>query len=563
MNMIRIACAVSMALLLSVAFPASAASQAGKVVYAFGQVEAVSSRGATRALSRGDLFGPGDTVTTRRGRAQLRFTDGGFAALQPNTEYRIEDYHYAGKADGEERSFLNLVRGSVRLVTGIIGRSNKQNFRLRTAVATIGIRGTSGRVTSCLSNCGALGPGTKLGGYGGVWDLDSGSYKGPVQPGQATFCNGTDCFDLPGFGQRAQVEADVDELDESLDENDDSVTDGDAEQRFQDSVQSDADGTQCSVSGQCDTDLLVTLNQIAVHLRRKHKLRQDYFDREFGDTEAFDNATIVFNNGVPVAGITVFSTNDDLNFDEGPIGFVTTDAAALRQALIDFPDAEISALGLNILDAIPLSQLQDLASMPATVGEGDFGLTSDGLLLHGRWQDGYILDGKGIDLRTIRPGHKLVESGLRLLSGSQSEHFIIGADPGVLPSSGQATYGFTGGTFSTAVDGSSIGLGVTAGSLSVDFLSLTGSLQMNVSHGAKMFDVFASLQIQNARFFFETMGDAFDGSNSYDVAIDGAFAVPGSKAPQAALLAYAIEAPVHIVGTAGFGLTQLALSNMK
>ena len=145
---------------------------------------------------------------------------------------------------------------------------------------------------------------------------------------------------------------------------------------------------------------------------------------------------------------------------------------------------------------------------------------------------------------------------LRLLSGSQSEHFIIGADPGVLPSSGQATYGFTGGTFSTAGDGSSIGLGVTAGSLSVDFLSLTGSLQMNVSHGAKMFDVFASLQIQNARFFFETMGDAFDGSNSYDVAIDGAFAVPGSKAPQAALLAYAIEAPVHIVGTAGFGLTQ-------
>ena len=529
MNTIRIACAVSMALLLIVALPATAASQAGKVVYAFGQVEAVSSGGATRALSRGDVFGPGDTVTTRRGRAQLRFTDGGFAALQPNTEYRIEDYHYAGKPDGKERSFLNLVRGSVRLVTGIIGRSNRQNFRLRTAVATIGIRGTSGRVTSCLSNCGALGPGTTLGGYGGVWDLDSGGYKGPVEPGQATFCNGTDCFDLPGFGQRGQVEADPDELDETLDEGDESVADGDAEQHFQDGVQSDADGTQCSVSGQCGTDLLVTLNQIGASATDGEGI--------FGDTEAFDNVAFVFNNGVPVAGISVFSTNDDLDPDEGPIGFVTTDAAALRQALLDFPDAEISALGLNILDAIPLSQLQDLASMPATVGEGDFGLTSDGLLLHGRWQDGYILDGD------VSADFTEVFTELRLLSGFESEHFIFGADPGIVSSSSTATYTFTGGTFSTAVDGSSIGLGVTSGSLTANFLSLTGSLAMNVQHGAMLFDVSATLQFENGRFFHETSASAMFNGGSYDVTLDGAFAVPGIDVPQAALLAYAIETP--------------------
>ena len=124
---------------LLTAMPASvqAAARAAKVVYAFGDVTATRADGTPRALARGDYIGPGDTVKTGRGRTQLRFTDGGYAAMQPNTEYQIEDYHYAGKIDGQEKSFLNLVRGSVRLVTGFIGRSNKQNFRLRTAVAGV------------------------------------------------------------------------------------------------------------------------------------------------------------------------------------------------------------------------------------------------------------------------------------------------------------------------------------------------------------------------------------------------------------------------------------------
>jgi hypothetical protein len=43
---------------------------------------------------------------------------------------------------------MSLVRGGLRTVTGLIGRSNKQSYKLQTATATIGIRGTGFLATS-------------------------------------------------------------------------------------------------------------------------------------------------------------------------------------------------------------------------------------------------------------------------------------------------------------------------------------------------------------------------------------------------------------------------------
>ena len=79
---------------------------------------------------------------TGKGRAQLKLTDGGFVALDPNTEYVIEDYRFDQASSDSGRSFFNLVRGGVRFVTGAIGKVKRKNWRMRTAVATIGIRGT-------------------------------------------------------------------------------------------------------------------------------------------------------------------------------------------------------------------------------------------------------------------------------------------------------------------------------------------------------------------------------------------------------------------------------------
>src|SRR3970040_788661 len=122
------------------------AATAGRVDFVFGDAALRSSSGQERPLARGAEVMDGDTLITRNGRAQVRFTDGAFVSLQPNTEFGVREYRYEGKADGSERGFFALVRGAMRTVTGAIGRFNRNAYQVRTPTATVGIRGTGGLI---------------------------------------------------------------------------------------------------------------------------------------------------------------------------------------------------------------------------------------------------------------------------------------------------------------------------------------------------------------------------------------------------------------------------------
>ena len=109
----------------------------------------LSSTGETVLLREGALLSParpgttltsGDRVTTRAdGRIELRFSDGAVVALQPNTEFRIDSYRFDM---AEQKNFMTLVRGALRTVSGAIGKRNRDDYRMSTPSATIGIRGT-------------------------------------------------------------------------------------------------------------------------------------------------------------------------------------------------------------------------------------------------------------------------------------------------------------------------------------------------------------------------------------------------------------------------------------
>ena len=185
---------------------------AGRVVYSYGDVQATSNTGETRQLLRGGAVDEGDSINTNNGRIQIRFTDGGFVALQPETIYRLDEYEFQGETDGNEKSSFYLVEGGIRLVTGLIGRKNKETFKLQTPVATIGIRGTSGKVVHTEAT------GTLLAGYGGIWDLTSGAFNGPVEPGQAYSCNGLSCAEVAGFGQRQETNQEAEKEEEEEEE---------------------------------------------------------------------------------------------------------------------------------------------------------------------------------------------------------------------------------------------------------------------------------------------------------------------------------------------------------
>ena len=159
------------------ATPVLANAAAGRIEFAYGQVAIENASGTDESIRKGKKVNAGDTVVTERGRAQIRFTDGSFVSLQPKTSFKIDDYNYAGKEDGSERSVFSLFRGGLRTITGLIGRRNKSNYRLNTPVATIGIRGTAYRLL--IQDDGSLILGCNFGGCsatndGGTTNTDAG-----------------------------------------------------------------------------------------------------------------------------------------------------------------------------------------------------------------------------------------------------------------------------------------------------------------------------------------------------------------------------------------------------
>lgn len=168
-------------LLVSMTFggtPALAQEAIGLILSASGTVTAQDRSGNSRQLTRRSPVYEGDTISTAaRSRAQIRFNDNGLLALQPETSFIIEQHQFQGQEDGTESATYRLVRGGLQSITGLIGNTNKENYRVETPVATIGLRGTHWAATMCTSECAGNPPGL----YGGVAD------------GGIDVCNGGGC----------------------------------------------------------------------------------------------------------------------------------------------------------------------------------------------------------------------------------------------------------------------------------------------------------------------------------------------------------------------------------
>jgi len=178
---IRLLCAALLLLTPATALSAAAA----RVEFVSGKVIAVDARGNSRTLIRGAEIVQGDTVDTGPGRVQLRFSDGAYVSLQPQSKFRVDEYRFEGKADGSERGFFSLLQGGLRTITGLVGRTNKRNYQVSTAVATIGIRGTEYTVS-----------------YGN-------SVSGSVGEGEIVVCNGAGCLDVTSGQSYYVAEANV------------------------------------------------------------------------------------------------------------------------------------------------------------------------------------------------------------------------------------------------------------------------------------------------------------------------------------------------------------------
>lgn len=134
----------ALSVVIAVGFPAQsfAAGSAGIAQFIAGDVNVLRANGKTEALAKGKPLESGESILTgNASRAQVRFSDGGQVSLQPNTEFKIANY--VDEADPKQDRFLvDLLRGSMRAITGLIGKRNRENYKVTTTTATIGIRGS-------------------------------------------------------------------------------------------------------------------------------------------------------------------------------------------------------------------------------------------------------------------------------------------------------------------------------------------------------------------------------------------------------------------------------------
>ncbi|VAW52850.1 hypothetical protein MNBD_GAMMA06-1135 [hydrothermal vent metagenome] len=164
---------VKLCIIFAVLAVMPASASIGKIIYGFGSNYAYDADGNRRDLKKGSKINEGDTLVTGRGRMHVRLIDGGFISVYPDSEYKIEKFKFSGRVASttkektgnknktvkavseskEDRGFFSLLKGAARQVTGLLGRTYNENFKLKTPVATIGIRGTGFFARLCQADC--------------------------------------------------------------------------------------------------------------------------------------------------------------------------------------------------------------------------------------------------------------------------------------------------------------------------------------------------------------------------------------------------------------------------
>jgi hypothetical protein len=124
---------------------------AGKIALAEGLARVEGKDQRMRQPAVGENVLEGDTITTlSSSEVHLNMTDGASFIVRERTRVRITEYI----ADGgdKDRSLMDLAEGALRAITGWIGAYNRSNYRVRTPLVTIGVRGTDHEPTHLLEN---------------------------------------------------------------------------------------------------------------------------------------------------------------------------------------------------------------------------------------------------------------------------------------------------------------------------------------------------------------------------------------------------------------------------
>jgi hypothetical protein len=123
------------------AIAVSAANDAGVVTALTGSAS-LQRGGESTTLQSGARVLEGDRVVTGAdGYAGITLRDETHLTLGPNSNLLLDAYAFDSKTQNGTFA-ASFTKGTMRVITGMIGHHSPESFSVKTATATIGIRGT-------------------------------------------------------------------------------------------------------------------------------------------------------------------------------------------------------------------------------------------------------------------------------------------------------------------------------------------------------------------------------------------------------------------------------------
>lgn len=140
---------------IALSFSASVFAEAvGTITHSSGTVSVKRADGSSKLLGLRSEVHEGDQISTQSDTyTRVKFRDGGELTLRPNSQVQVANYAFTESAPEKDNIVINLFKGGLRALSGLIGKRNRDNVAYKTPTATIGIRGTNFGLLFCQNDC--------------------------------------------------------------------------------------------------------------------------------------------------------------------------------------------------------------------------------------------------------------------------------------------------------------------------------------------------------------------------------------------------------------------------
>jgi hypothetical protein len=116
-------------------------SRAGIVKIVSGDVRVRDAQGE-RALKSGDaVFENTRLMSAKDSSASMILRDGTTLVLGNNSQFEVQQFAFDATTQ-KGNIFVNLLQGSMRMLTGVIAKVNPESIQVKTKTLSVGIRGT-------------------------------------------------------------------------------------------------------------------------------------------------------------------------------------------------------------------------------------------------------------------------------------------------------------------------------------------------------------------------------------------------------------------------------------